>query len=162
MQSYYHSKNIFWGPDQWPYYIGESFSIFNVVGMYIIKQIVLMHSQSKVKTILILAQCSGVGEGGCKNCKWVQPAEVIMRSSNNCDTLQQPFSWVFTQHCFHGHLDSVNINWQRSKTKNVSIGGLQSNSIFHVFLLSSAYPRLLSIHWLNYWLPKMINLHSNR
>ena len=65
----------------------------------------------KVKTFLILAQCSGVGEdwrgGCCKNGKWLHPAEVIMRSSNNCDTLQHSFSSVFKQLCFHRHLNSV-------------------------------------------------------
>ena len=34
--------------------------------------------------------CSCVEERGwegCKNGKWLQPAEVIMRQSNNCDTV---------------------------------------------------------------------------
>ena len=155
---------IYWGLFHWLYYyVCESFSIFNVVGMsHILTDCFNEFSKVEVRSKVYFnpGSVQWCWEGGCKNSKWVQPAEVIMRSSNNCDTLQQPFSWVFKQHCFHGHLNTVIINCQRSKTKNVSIGGLQSNSIFHVFLLSSAYPRLLSIHWLNYWLPKIINLHS--
>ena len=76
-----------------------------------------MKMKSKFKSILIHSQCSGVEEGckmvsncvfvyecicvfvylcscveergweGCKNGKWLQPAEVIMRQSNNCDTV---------------------------------------------------------------------------
>ena len=92
--------------------------------------------RSKVKTILILVQRSGVGEGrggGCKNGKWLQPAEVIMRSSNNCDTLQHPFSCVFKQHCFHGHLNSVIINWQRSKITKNKKGGCRQFQYFMFF-----------------------------